>query len=529
MKKKFVALACAALVTTTCSFTACGGGDGEKYDPLNMDQIKIVVSNLGFGTDQFFAIAEAFENTHPGKTVVVEETILSSAQISQLEAGSFIGDICMFNDDALWKKWRSGIMSTLDDVVAAIPDGETKTIEEKTDQTLIHSYKVSDGHYYSVPWINENCAYVYNETALDTLLGKDSWELPKTTEELFVLCDRIKAAGGYGFVWNDAYFGTGVYPAQYSGSEAIMHFNQGEYWNETTQSWELSDAENIQCLVENEGHLRAMKVLEKIGKEYSHQYSRNMTFINAQAAWGGIPYADDSKLSVFMPNGDWTYNETKDYIDETGHVVGFMQMPVISDIVDTLSFYAHGDTPFYSLSAADKAVYDATLRQIIDYVDGDSTTVPTYQGTAVSEADIAIVREARSLLGGKCQGQAFIPSNSSKKDLAKEFLVFMASDMAVRIYSQKTNGLSPYVSDSTFDEITFDSKFMNEVLDVISVTKKEITLYSDVRTSGFFYPRTGLAQAFAGEKITAETLLSRDLTYFKQQWSTILKNAGKTN
>lgn len=525
MKKKFMALACAALVTTTCSFAACGGG--EKYDPLNMDQIKIVVSNLGFGTDQFHAIAEAFENTHPGKTVVLEETILSSALISQLEAGSFIGDICMFNDDVLWKKWRSGIMSTLDDVVTATPDGESKTIEQKTDQTLIHAYQVSDGHYYSVPWINENSAYVYNETALDTLLGKGAWELPKTTEELFALCKRLKTAGGYGFVWNDAYFSTGIYPAQYSGAEAILHYNQGEYWNETTQTWELSDAENVQCLAQNEGHLRAMKIIEKIGKEYSHRYSRNMTFINAQAAWAGIPYADDSKLSAFMPNGDWTYNETKEYLDETGHVVGYMQVPVISDIVDTLSFYEHEDAPFYSLTAADKAVYDATLRQIVDYVDGDSETAPTYKGVAVADADIERVRVARSLINGKCQAQAFIPSNSNKKDLAKEFLVFMASDMAVRIYSQNTNGLSPYVSETTFDSLTFDSKFMNDVIDVISVTKKEVTLYSDVRTSGFYYPRTSYSQAFTGEKITAETLLARDLTYFKQQWNTILKNAGK--
>ena len=33
--------------------------------------------------------------------------------------------------------------------------------------------------------------------------------------------------------------------------------------------------------------------------------------------------------------------------------------------------------------------------------------------------------------------------------------------------------------------------------------------------------------AWCLDKITAETLLARDLTYFKQQWNTILKNAGK--
>ncbi|MDY4895279.1 MAG: ABC transporter substrate-binding protein, partial [Candidatus Borkfalkiaceae bacterium] len=198
MKKKFLAVTYAAILAF--SFSGCGKSE-EKYDPLDPDQIKVIVSDLGFGTDQFYAIAEAFENTHPGKKVVMETTILSSAQISQLESGSFIGDVCMFNDDALWKKWRSGIMTNLDDVVAAVPDGEALSVGEKTDKTLIDSYRVSDGHYYSVPWINENFSYVYNKTALNTLLGEGTWALPKTTNELFTLCDRIKESGGYGFVW----------------------------------------------------------------------------------------------------------------------------------------------------------------------------------------------------------------------------------------------------------------------------------------------------------------------------------------
>ena len=148
--KKTVALLCAAAMAF--SFASCGGND--TYDPLDPDQIKLVVSDLGFGTDQFYAIAEAFETTHPGKKVEVEETVLSSALISQLEAGSFVGDICMFNDDALWRKWRSGIMTPLDDVLSSVPDGETLMVEEKCDPALIEAYEVSDGHYYSVPWIN---------------------------------------------------------------------------------------------------------------------------------------------------------------------------------------------------------------------------------------------------------------------------------------------------------------------------------------------------------------------------------------
>ena len=91
-----------------------------------------------------------------------------------------------------------------------------------------------------------------------------------------------------------------------------------------------------------------------------------MSYIQAQAAFAGIGYADDKKLSAFMPNGDWMYHETKDYFDSTGHGPGFMRMPVISDIVETLELYEDGAAAYSTLSAEKKAAYDTTLRAIID-------------------------------------------------------------------------------------------------------------------------------------------------------------------
>ena len=78
-------------------FAGCGGGS-EKYDPANPDQIKVMVSNLGYGYQWALDIAEAYEATHPGKKVEVEDTVMSSTLISQMEAGGFIGDVCMFDD-----------------------------------------------------------------------------------------------------------------------------------------------------------------------------------------------------------------------------------------------------------------------------------------------------------------------------------------------------------------------------------------------------------------------------------------------
>ena len=525
--KKLTALFCAATtVFSVGALGACKKGN-SNYDPLNQDQIKIVVSDLGYGTEQIAQIAKAFENTHPGKKVVVEDTVLSSQLISQLEAGSFIGDVCMFNDDVLWKKWRSGMMTPLNDVVESKPDGEEQTVGEKT--VSVETYKMSDGKYYSLPWMNSVSAYAYNKTALDTLLGAGKWELPKTTDELWAMADKVQSAGGYGFVWEGSYLESSfnTYMAQYNGAETTLHYYSGEYYDESTQAWKLSDAENAQFVSLNKGYLRSAEQIENMIKQYSHKYSRNMTFIQAQAAFAGIGYSDDQKLSAFMPNGDWMYHETKDYFDETGHVPGFMQMPVISDIVETLELYEDGETAYSTLSTDKKAAYDTALRAIIDYVDGDTQTAPQYKGVAVSENDIEKIREARAVISGSGQDSMFIPSNSNKQGLAKEFITFMASDMAVKIYSQYTNGLSPFVTKTTFDTISFDVPFMQDVHKVVSATESFVRPHNDL---AIYFPKTeSFDQGFSSGTYTAKTLWEKDVAWYKEQWNTLLKNAGLSN
>ncbi len=521
--KNIVALLLTLIMTF--SLGACSP-KADAYDPLNQDQIKIVISDLGYGVEHFSQIAKAFENTHPGKTVIVEDTVLSPQLISQLEAGSFIGDICMFNDDVLWKKWRSGMMTILNDVVEAIPDGEEKTVGEKT--VALESYKMSSGNYYSLPWMNSVSSYAYNKTAIDKLLGVGNWSIPKTTSELWAMAEAVQAKGGYGFVWEGAYLGGtfNTYMAQYNGVDTTLHYYNGEYFDANTQQWKLSDEANVQSVSMNIGYLRAAEQIEKMIKQYSHKYCRNMSYIQSQAAFAGIGYADDKKLSAFSPNGDWIYHETKDYFDATGHVPGFMRTPVISDIVETLELYEDGVVAYSTLSADKKATYDTTLRAIIDYVDGDTQTVPQYKGKNVSENDIERIREARAVICGDAGSSMFIPSNSNKKDLAKEFMVFMASDMAVNIYSQYTNGLSPWVTETTFDSINFDAPFMQDVLEVISLTKPFVKPHNELNI--YFPKKTSFAQAFSST-YTAKTLWEADVALYKELWNNMLKNAGLLN
>lgn len=499
--------------------------DQPKYDPASPDSIKIVIPKLGFGIDWLYAIAKAFMTTHPGKSVTVEKTALSSSLMTQLKAGSKIGDIAMFNDDSNWKVWREGLLTQIDDVVNATPDGEDKSIYEKMNRNLIDAYKVADGHYYSVPWINENYGTVYNATALNTLLGAGNWSLPKTTNEMNALCERIKTAGGYGFVWNSDYLESDIWAAQYNGNFENEKYLSGYYYDGT--DWKISP--NAECAEQNIGYLKSLEVLEKVVKDYSHPYTKNMSHINAQSAWAGIPFAGEKKPSVFMPNGDWTYNESKDLINKTQAEVGFMRSPVISSLVERLDFYADGTAAFSSLSADKQAAYDATLVAVIDYIDGGSTgTVPKHNNVTVSQDDIDKVTSARQIVGAKSQSQAFIPHNSTKKELAKEFLIFMASDIAIDTFSKYTYGFSPFIGEDNYDKINFGVPFMNDVVSVLKAAPNKTIMINyqwDITTAGYLRPKVVSYQQGLSAK-TAQKFFDDDVERFKTDWTNILRNAG---
>lgn len=147
---------------------------------------------------------------------------------------------------------------------------------------------------------------------------------------------------------------------------------------------------------------------------------------------------------AMMVNGDWLENELlktqsgieASYTKEELQDIRMMKTPIISAISDKLSYYTE-DASWDEISADKQEAYDAKLREIVDYVDGVSSTMPAF----ATEADVKIVAEARQVIYsiGSYHGCA-IPVYSTAKDIAKDFLKFMASDEGCAIYQQNTNG-----------------------------------------------------------------------------------------
>ena len=367
MKKLWKTIGC---IVCACLFilplAACNMDEKPREQTL-----KITVSNLGFGTAWLDAVAEEFEKLYD-VDVQVSKTVIQKDLLLQLDNDYQLDDLCMFAGvDKAWDTMRRGKFMQIDDIWDTTVEGETLSIKEKMIPEYREAYKFND-HYYSLPFITELGGFAYNATTLDSLFGKGNWSLPKTTFELDSLGDRIKETGrAYTFTWcnkeNACYWEMPgeAWKAQYNGKEVYDNMHRARVYDADARDYVLDTNGKM---LELKGQLRMFEtVCNYVYKEngYSHKYCTSMQFAESQAAFAGIPYANDNKLVAFTPNGNWLYEENLEDFEYKNQDIGFMRVPVISSLVEKLSFYDE-TADYAALGKEKKTAYAAAPVAIID-------------------------------------------------------------------------------------------------------------------------------------------------------------------
>lgn len=525
LTQRIIALFCS--LAMAFSFAGCKEENRENT-------LYITVSQLGFGTDWIYEMEKEFESIY-NVEVKINPTVIAKDLLTQLESGYQLDDLCFFAGvDKVWEVMLAGKFMEIDDIWSATVEGETTSVSEKTLPEWVEAYNVN-GHYYSLPFISEIGGMGYNRTTLDTLLGEGNWSLPRTTEELTALSERVKNAGGYAFTWsnkeNSCYWGiaTDTWAAQYDGAENFNRSSFAEIYDEESGEWIIDQTGEM---LNREGYLKAYEaayVYINQSYGYSHQYCTSMDFMQSQYAFAGGGYANDKKLVAFTPTGSWLYEETKQDFEEKLQEIGFMNTPVISSLSEKLSYYADGDTAFSALSSDKKSSYDAALSAIIAYVDGDTTEKPTsVGGLAITDEDIARVKEARQAVYLKDQAHAFIPYNSRNPELAKQFLLFFCSDFAGEIFSNVTHGFSPFYIKVNETNEGFMNGFDKEVEKVANNSEQRIGVW---HKANFYYSRPAVENNFfnnSGANNTPEKLYAnfKEINTKNGSWRSRLEQAG---
>ena len=344
-----------------------------------------------------------------------------------LTSGTYLDNYNMFED-------LTSLYNT------TIPGEENTLIQKMIPEIAADNLLTIKGHdnpvRYSIPWVNGAHGWFYNETTLKQyLMTVDSdWTgdyatMPRTTNEFISMLDDVKDAiyqnpktrgkdwAIYHHAASASYWTSDatVWWAQYDGINGYN--NYFELQNEYDEVDMTAAAENTESI----GRLRGLQALDDI-ISYENGYVWAEDKLDSYTVTlGWLRYGI---RCVFTSNGDWVENETDAY-KKNGEILRMMKTPVISSIVEKLSFGAMPNA-------------DEILSEIIRCIDlgmnvDDTARSCIQMGVDITEDDYITVKLARNTVSRIGGYGMYIPSYSDAKPLAKDFMLFLASDKGIEI------------------------------------------------------------------------------------------------
>lgn len=571
-------------------------GCNKKDD--SPETLEIYIEKMGYGVDWLDDIIEAFKqeqwvkDKYPNLNIPKPEARVNQGSATQrviAGAKSNTADLLFGTTTATGWIYRSDEESSnfeeLSDVYNSEVPGETGVIFKEKMLPSIRSWVEQpdlskadtdpDAKVYHVfPWINGYIGMLYNKDNLDKLLGKDNYTMPRTTDEwMEMVRSIIKVQKDKGLDnTDDAFINPFIYaPVMYWGASVSTWWAQYEtrsgYEKYFLGTARINGRDQLSPKVlEQKGKLRSFQTIESfvgapgIGGEAGTEeiYDKvDEDSFKAQNTFDRIQVKYINGQGVFMPNGDWFDLEMRNAVEAgKGSDITYMQLPIISAVSEKLSYYKSGDTVFDKNADgttkegdATRKVYDELLRKLVDHVDGkcdkdEVAALYTAKGKSIDrlDADIAHIHEARHLMAPVEGHEAFIPSYATAKDVAKDFLRFMATDKAIRTFAESTKGCSTAFSydviaqnPGLYDTFTDIQKQRLSMVQNGGISMPVKASYRLAMLGGLDmsrYPSGSIEVNFSSEsgRKTAEQMVNYDINYYTQnnnaQWNSMLTAAG---
>ena len=454
-----------------------GGGSGSQNVDNTVEDtknLKILFWAKGYGSEWIYAAADAFEKKYEGVNVEIE-LVQAGAVIESGIRNPQANDVDLYFDTTDGHQ-RVQQFSTFYNDGQALRDltylyntqipGEELTLGEKMNPTLRQA-SMSEGRltetteddlYYMVPYMSSAMGLYYNETVLDNVLGKGNWDVPRTSDELVALCDKLAAKGSYLMMpgklgqWQDNIYT--VWWAQYEGIDNYRKFFEGIGFNKSM----MREEQRSRLIYEQPGRLAALEASYDVIAYKSGHILKNSIEIGVNNL---NEYQTRFMLSknkyAFYPCGDWLLQEIQNNTTiELDSTVKMMKAPVISSIIDaTNSYSASNEKRLPNITS------DEILSQVVAYVDGEGA-LPA----GVTEAEVEYVRSARNMVYTKAlEHVVYAPVYSNAKTLADNFLLFLASDEGINVFG----GFAPYQYDGYTDMHVTEQSLYECIKDAVYV------------------------------------------------------------
>lgn len=417
--KRAVALGLAGLMVF--SMVGCGNKSSKGKGKSNGGtEVKITYWNAGLGTDWLDAVCEAF-NESQSDWYITYTAIASAAAIEAKFGQADMDDTDLYiGSSAKNLKY----LEPLDDILDETAKGDKKTLRQKFSQSYLDMAPAADGKIYLISAGSSSPGIVYN-----TKLFKEAGieVLPRTTNELVVICEDLKAAN----ITPLAHFQNGGY---YDRVQAIwqVQYDGIDYYNEhfMTLTDDQGNSPSLEVLTKQDGRYQTLKVLEKlITPENVMPGSNSYDHITVQTMFM------KDRIGM-MVNGAWLGTE----MASVGDVDDFrmMKTPVLSSITDKLTT-VKDEALLRELVSAIDAVSDGDVVEATYLSDGGYKV----NNTQISREDWDYVKKARNTIYTDAVESGYtIPNYSKEKEGAKEFLKYVFSDAGMEVQEEDSHGAS---------------------------------------------------------------------------------------
>lgn len=455
-----LAVACAGVMGSVALFSlsACG-----KNTPDTEQTLEVFCWKGGYGAEWCDKLLDEFEKQdwvkekYPELQIVFESSADRGAVGTRLSAGEGRNTIdLVFSDgldgyigvDNLGKEYSYELTNVVYN--SMVPGENVKVIDKLTDDyrkaVMYYKYGESSADLslpfkaYDFYWASGMMGIVYN---VELLSSFGYTTAPRTTQEFVEACatissDTSKEYGKeYAIMWSGgadySQYLYNVWWGQYEGYE-----NYYNYWNGISFDGE-DYTEKSSDIFRQIGRKEALDALmDVLSTANGYRYAKG-----ASTDFKATQRYFTTGEGVFMFNGDWFSEENEDQVNKSQYTFRMMKTPIISSIT--------GKTPTIG--------NETELREVVSKIDAGYTTAEAAGlSGAVSEADYAKILEARSItysLGPGCK--SLIPVYAKGRDIAADFLRFMATDRAQEVYAEATGGASlPFKYDLKSNETLYE-------------------------------------------------------------------------
>lgn len=431
--KKTSTIALASVLSLAC--VGCNTAGGKNSDDENT--LQIYVYEQGYGINWVKDIIESFKQESWVQEKYPELNILTPTDNrtmefgdNQLQLGSKKNTYDLLFTSQVGSYYGSDELLDLTELVynEKVPGEEVTFAEKLNDSTqsnfLYTNKKTGEEKYYAVPWQGGMSAILYNKTRLDSL----GYDAPRTTEELLSLCQNAKDKSIPAIIQsNDTQYCNvflNVWWAQYDGVEGYDNFYNGI---------DLNGEVSNKIFTDYQGRLKALQVMEGLF-DYENGYIDNASFND-----GFMTSQSDflqGKKGLIHFNGDWFSQEmevtTNNLKANNRNVddIRILKTPIISAISDKCD----------EIKGENGGTADQELSALVKAIDEGNTSL-SGEGYNVSQSDYDKVKAARYVVNGTSGNtMGVIPAYAKGKDIAVDFVKYMATDKALSVYTQSTLG-----------------------------------------------------------------------------------------